>query len=101
MDVYVGIEGVNISSSTGIPINELKVGQQFKLTLNIKKSKDVPNQPKSQNNNLDEHLNIKSETNGNHVPESQNIAVSLPNLVTGSQLNHAIKGVIEPLKKER
>lgn len=96
MDVYVGIEGVNINASMGIPIDELKVGQQYKLTLNIKKAKDV------QNNNLQinsEEMKVKSEPN--QVAESQNnIAVSLPNMVTGSQLNHAIKGVIEPLSKK-
>ena len=35
MDVYVGIEGDNIKDNYGIPIEELKVGSQYKLTLII------------------------------------------------------------------
>lgn len=36
MDVYVGIEGVSINNSKSISIDELKVDNKIKLTLNIK-----------------------------------------------------------------
>jgi hypothetical protein len=41
MDVYVGIEGVSISSAKSISIDELKVDNKIKLTLNIKAPQDL------------------------------------------------------------
>lgn len=63
MDVYVGIEGVNINSQMSIPIEELKSGSTYKLTLHIKKPKD-----QQMNMNFGDASAVKTETNGHGVP---------------------------------
>jgi hypothetical protein len=57
MDVYVGIEGVNIPGHKSIPLEELKAGSNYKLTLNIKV-------PKEQNCTNGQQKDVVMATNG-------------------------------------
>lgn len=72
LNVYVGIEGENISPGYAIPVQELRSGHQFKLTLFIKQTDEV---------------NQKKEPEVAQAPvvdESQQIVLSLPDMVTKS-----------------
>lgn len=87
MDVFVGIEGKSIPLDYSIPISELKIGSQFKLTLRIKKPQD--------NGKLQNGAEVKTEVSEQPPApqETQNIAVSLPNLATESQMENVINGI--------
>lgn len=91
LNVYVGIEGVNINPAYAIPVQELKTGQQFKLTLFIKQTDDI-NHKKI----VDSNPEVAAV-----VEESQQIVLSLPDMVTKSQFDDAITGIIKPIQKER
>ena len=48
MDVYVGIEGTNITDQK-IDIEEITINGKVKLTLNVKTPQDANNQKQQQN----------------------------------------------------
>ena len=87
MDVYVGIEGQSINAGYVIPIEELKTGSNYKLTLNIKAPQGQDQSPMHKNGTssaLKSGENKNEEKNTGRVDESQIVAVSLPDMVTNS-----------------
>ena len=112
MDVYVGIEGVNIGHDATISLEELGDVNKPKLTLNIKPQQDMqaPAQiggisASTSKQPQNTPMNTKSASNvpesAEKVEETQNFAVSLPPLNTESQFDHAVQDITVPIKRER
>ena len=110
MDVFVGIEGANISDDKCIAIEDITKDNKLKLTLNVKAPQDAsPMLPKQFSAGPEGQVMQQYQKPQEYVhqvkvapEESQtNIAVSLPMMTTESQFDNAIKGVTESIKRVR
>jgi hypothetical protein len=90
--VFVGIEGESIGENTVISIEEMGNGALLKLILKVKPSQKGNNSPPA----AAPANNIESQ-----IKKEELIAVSLPELNTGTQVNQAVGNIIEPIKRER
>jgi hypothetical protein len=87
MDVYVGIEGLNIRANYAISLDELQSnGKQPKLVLNVKENLDTnhPSKNAAKDPSSCSPPREHAMQNGKVPEESQVVAVSLPELVTSS-----------------